>query len=285
MHAAEGLALFAAPGEHQTWQLSRRVPARVVLSETFLTRNLVAAQAVDQPYWVLAVSADHVSLWSGDKEEVAEHTDGGFPLTRTLADPDAQRKERIGDVPSVYSDEQTRKFLRTADAAGLAVLRAAPRPLFLIGEAEALAALSEVGELAGAADAHVPHGGVARGPASAVHEAVRPSLADEDERARTAALQELDDARGRERFAAGVDEVWDHVAADRAGHVVLEEHYRVTARDDGSHLIPAKPGEPDAMEDIVDEIVERTLESGGKVSFVPDGALVDNGRIAAVLRY
>lgn len=47
-YAEDGLAIFAAPGEHQVWTLSRSVPERVVLSDTFLTRNLVAAQAAER---------------------------------------------------------------------------------------------------------------------------------------------------------------------------------------------------------------------------------------------
>ena len=31
-HAEDGLAIFAAPGEHQVWTLKRSVPERVVLS-------------------------------------------------------------------------------------------------------------------------------------------------------------------------------------------------------------------------------------------------------------
>ncbi|NED01843.1 chemotaxis protein, partial [Streptomyces sp. SID6648] len=60
-YAEDGLAIFAAPGEHQVWTLSRSVPERVVLSDTFLTRNLVAAQAAERPFWVLSVAADRVT--------------------------------------------------------------------------------------------------------------------------------------------------------------------------------------------------------------------------------
>ncbi len=71
-HAEDGLVIFAAPGEHQVWSLARPVPERVVLSDTFLTRNLVSAQAAERPFWVLAVSADRVSLWSGGTDRVVE---------------------------------------------------------------------------------------------------------------------------------------------------------------------------------------------------------------------
>ena len=81
-HAEDGLVIFAAPGEHQVWSLTRPVPERVVLSDTFLTRNLVAAQAAERPFWALAVSPDRVSLWNGGGDRVTEARVGGFPMTR-----------------------------------------------------------------------------------------------------------------------------------------------------------------------------------------------------------
>ncbi|MZD07702.1 chemotaxis protein, partial [Streptomyces sp. SID5785] len=134
VHAKDGLVLFAAPGEHQVWAIDRAVPARVVVADTFLTRNLVAADAAAHPYWVLAVATDRITLWDGRGGRVVEDTGHGFPQARSLDDPDAERKERIGDMPSTYRDEATRQFFREADAALADLLRTEPRPLYVTGE-------------------------------------------------------------------------------------------------------------------------------------------------------
>ncbi|MFI1395827.1 chemotaxis protein [Streptomyces sp. NPDC020681] len=285
VHAEDGLAVFAAPGEHQVWSLGRTVPERVVLSDTFLTRNLVAAQAAERPFWVLALSADRVSLWNGGTEQVTEASTGPFPLTRSLEDPDAERKERIGDVPSTFSDEQTRQFLRDADAALGAVLKSEPRPLYVAGEAAALSLLSDVGTVAKGTATHVPQGGLATGPAAAVWQAVRPFVEAQQEKAVAGVLEELDKARGRRAFAAGVDEIWQNVTSGRVALLAVEEDYRETVRDSGGHLVPAEPGDLDAVDDIVDEIVERSLDTGAEVRIVPDGTLAEMGGIASALRY
>ncbi|MEU6673089.1 chemotaxis protein [Streptomyces sp. NPDC046925] len=284
VHAEDGLAVFAAPGEHQVWSLARTVPSRVVLSDTFLTRNVVAAQAAERPYWVLAVSADRVSLWSGTAGRVTEHEADGFPLTRSLEDPDAERKERIGDVPSTFRDEQTRRFLREADAAAAGVLRSHPRPLFVAGEAAALSLLDDVGAV-GKEATPVPHGGLAHGPADAVWQAVRPFLAARDKSELDAVLHELDAAQGRRQYAAGLDEVWQNVTTDRVRFLAVEDSYQATVRDDGGHLVPAGSDDLDAVDDVVDDIVERALDTGAQVRFVPEDTLADRGRIACALRY
>ncbi|GAA3789148.1 chemotaxis protein [Streptomyces phyllanthi] len=285
-HTEDGLVIFAAPGEHQVWSLARTVPERVVLSETFLTRNLVAAQAAERPFWVLSVSADRVTLWNGAGHRVTEERDEGFPLTRRLVEnPDAERQERIGDVRSTFRDEGTRHFLRDADTALGAVLRENPRPLYVTGEPAALSCLDDIGTVTKDA-VHVQHGGLAHASAEAVWQAVRPLVAAEDRRNIDFVARELELARGRKEFAAGVDEIRQSAEQGRVRLLAVEENYRVTVRDDrGDHLVPAESGDLGAREDIVDEIVERCLETGAEVRFVPDGTLGDAPGIAGVLRY
>ncbi|MER5750160.1 chemotaxis protein [Streptomyces sp. NPDC002088] len=284
-HAEDGLVIFAAPGEHQVWSLARPVPERVVLSDTFLTRNLVSAQAAERPFWVLSVSAGRVTLWSGGAERVTEEHVGGFPLTRSAENFDAERQEQIGDLPSTFRDEGTRHFLREADTAMSKILRDDPRPLYITGERAALSLLDEAGGATSRNAVHIPHGGLANASPDAVWQAVRPILAAEDRKNVDTVSRELVTARGRKEFAAGVDEVWQNAREARIRLLAVEENYRVTMRDDGDHLIPASSGDLDARDDIVDEIVEQCLETGADVRFVPDGTLGDAQGIAGVLRY
>lgn len=283
-HAEDGLVIFAAPGEHQVWSLSRTVPERVVLSDTFLTRNLVSAQVAERPFWVMSVSADRVTLWSGGEDRVVEDRAGGFPLIRRQENFDAEREMRRGDLPSTFTDEGTRQFLREADAAMATMLRDEPRRLYITGEDAALSLLDEIGGVAKCA-VHVPHGGLAHAGPEAVWQALQPVLREEDWKGADLVVGELVAARGRRAFAAGVDELWQNAREGRVRLLAVEENYRTVVRDDGDHLVPAEPGDLDARDDIVDEIVEQCLETGADVRFVPDGTLGDAGGIAGVLRY
>ncbi|MFF7262511.1 chemotaxis protein [Streptomyces sp. NPDC008159] len=284
-HTEDGLAIFAAPGEHQVWSLARPVPERVVLAETFLTRNLVAAQAAERPFWVLSVSSDRVALWNGGGDRVVPARTGGFPLTRDRANFDAERQQRIGDMPSAFRDEDTRHFLRDADTAMSRVLRTHPRPLYVTGETAALSLLDEIGTVTKDAT-HIPHGGLAHGTPDAVWQAIGPMIEAENRRNVDTVARRLEAARGSKAFAAGVDEVRQNAEQGRVQLLAVEENYRATVRADGGvHLVPAESGELDAREDIVDEIVERCLDTGAEVRFVPDGTLGDARGIAGVLRY
>ncbi|MEU3479184.1 chemotaxis protein [Streptomyces sp. NPDC033754] len=283
-HAEDGLVIYAAPGEHQVWSVARSVPERVVLADTFLTRNLVAAQAAEQPYWALTVAADRVALWSGGPERAVEHTADGFPLTRSLEDPDAERKEQVGDLPSTFRDEDTRVFFREAHQALRTVLASEPRPLYVIGEPPAVSLLEETGTLPQGTTA-IHQGGLGQGSESAVRKAVEPLLAAHEAALTATVVAELDAARGRREYAGGLDEVWQAVKEGRIRLLAVEEHYRTVVRDYGDHLEPADSSDLDSRDDIVDEIVEQALETGAEVRFVRDDALASAGHVAAVLRY
>jgi hypothetical protein len=288
--ALDGLVLYATTEGHQTWSLPRHVPERVVLSDTLLTRNLVAAQAQARPYWILAVAADRATLWSGSGDVLRQHEGDGFPAVPEALEWDVQHQERTGGEPSTFSDEETRRFLRTVDSSLGALLADDKRPFFLVGLPEALAVLRESGTASAASAGTVPKGGLIDGPAHALlsetAQARTGFIQSEEERVRAA----LDSARSRKEFAAGLDEVWALVRDGRAQLVAVEEHFQRTVQLTDGHLTPLD-GDPvgswedGVREDIVDELVEAALDTGAEVFFLPDGQLQEHHHIAATLRY
>jgi peptide subunit release factor 1 (eRF1) len=156
--------------------------------------------------------------------------------------------------------------------------------VFVTGEAAALSLLDDVGTVTKEAT-RVPHGGLAHAPAEAVRQAVRPLIADREKAELASVMHELDAAQGRHQYAAGLDEVWQNVRTDRVRLLAVEETYQATVRDDGGHLVPAGADDLDAVDDVVDDIVERALDTGAQVHFVPQGTLTGRQRIACALRY
>ncbi|MET9533134.1 MULTISPECIES: chemotaxis protein [unclassified Streptomyces] len=292
-YSLDGLVIFASTDEYQTWVLPREVPERVVISDSYLTRNLVAARARATPYWVLVVAATRATLWHGTQETVREHTGNSFPVTPDELQTDVEREERIGDVASTFQDEETRRFFRHVDSALAAVLAATPRPLHVVGLAPALSLLDDVGTATRHAAGKVTTGGLVNGPAPELHKELEPSLREFRERTAERTADRLDAARGRRTFAAGLDEVWESVREGRVALVAVEENFQRTVRVKDGHLVPVDPEEPEApgpdgetvREDIVDELVELALDTGAEVVFVQDGTLADHDRIAADLRY
>lgn len=145
--------------------------------------------------------------------------------------------------------------------------------------------LDEVGTAVKSAAARVTQGGLAQGPAEPLLRAVWPAVEAQAEQEVADVLKELERARSRKAFAGGIDEVWQKATAGRVGLLAVEENHQVVVKESGEHLVPAERDEQGAREDMVDETVERALDTGARVHFVPDGTLAEVGRIAAVLRY
>ncbi|MEU0808296.1 chemotaxis protein [Streptomyces sp. NPDC005970] len=292
-YALDSLVICAAKDENEVWSLPRAAPERVVFSDTFLTRNLVAARERTRPYWVLAVAVDRTTLWRGSDGNLVEERAAGFPLEPERTDnPDAEREERVGDVPGPYDDEGTRTYLRQVDTALDALLTTDPLPLYLVGLAPALSLLEEVGSAAKAADSRVVKGGLQHGPARALADALRPALREQAARHTGRVLERIGMAQGRRAFAAGLEEVWQVSKEGRIELLAVEENYQRTVRVAGEHLTPVDPEEGSpaelgaaVLEDIVDEIIETALDTGAEVAFVPDDSLAAHERIAAVLRF
>ncbi|MBQ0862477.1 hypothetical protein KBY19_11345 [Streptomyces sp. B15] len=292
MYALDTLVVFAARGERQSWQLTRRVDTeRIVIDDTFLTRNLVAARAQNRPYWVLTFDEEKARLWSGAGEQLVEEHRYGFPIEHEPNVSERERASRTGVYDTGYRDEAELQHLRDVDAGLSKVLEAEPRPLLVAGLKHGLTALADVGTRAARnALATVPKGGLANARPSVVLEAVAPARAELLRGRAEEALRRLGEAIGRTEFVAGIDEVWRAAQEGRLALLVVEEPYRQKVRLTGGHLAPAgdeavsdESGE--VRDDIVDETVEAALATDAEVVFVADGALAEHGRIAGVVRY
>ncbi|MGK5734011.1 hypothetical protein [Streptomyces sp. URMC 124] len=294
-HASDGLLLLVAPGEHHVWYVPRSVPQRVVIAKTFLTRNLVAAVRVEEPYWALALSKSEARLWDGAGETLTQSTGNGFPVRPALPDhEDALPGPHYGmPVREEGPAERERQYLRSVATALARVLEQHPRPLYVAGLRELVSHFKEILPDRGAITAEVESGGATGKSGHDLLELLRPAFAERRRARRDDVLQRLSNARGARRYTSGLDEIWQTVRQGRVALLAVEDHYQATIRTDGNGGHPqlvessTEPlsADPSLHEDVVDEIVESALDSGADVEFVPDDTLAGEDRLAAVLRY
>lgn len=286
-YALDGLAMFVNHDIARKFYLPFSVPERVVIDETFATRDLVHALYRLRRYWVLALSEKPTRLFEGVKGDLVEVENDNFPMVHTDAGgatalpggPEVQR--------SAYRDEKHRQFFRQVDAAFAPLAAADPLPLAVVGVDRYLAFFREVTKhqnlivttLTGNHDKTAAHD---------LADLVWPLVKENLDGMQMTYLQELDTAVGQRLFVAGIEHAWRMAQEGRVRTLLVDETYHVPGRVDetGLNLTVVEDREaPGVIDDAVDDLIEIVMEKGGQVRFLDAGKLDDYRQIAAITRY
>jgi hypothetical protein len=285
-HTLDGLALFASRGHASAATLPFRVRARAVVDATFATRDLVFTLNRAPRYRVLVLDEKATRLYDASTAVLDEHTAKPFPLVHTGPGGRGRLPGGRGVDASAVRDKAHAAFFRTVDGAVARLQETERLPIVVAGVERHLASFRAVtrqpeaiaGLLAGS------HGGT---PPAALGKLAWPVLQAGATLRRTQALVRLDEAVAARRYASGIDQVWRAAFEKRCETLLVEAGFEHPAdvSAEGDRLQPYSGRGPAALDDAVDEVIERTLAGGGEVFFYGEGTLGRHQRIAAVLRY
>lgn len=262
--ATVAMALCASPDFMAPVRLGRPVVRRVVVDDTFATRDLVADLNRTAAFRVITVSDRKVRLLLGDRQRLVEVRSADWPLER---EPEQNLAAWTRTVTHAVDAETRRDTLPT-------VLAGVDRA---VRTALGVAHLGVIGTVAGNHD---------RTAWVDLHHAAWPLVTDWLRTDQQRALQRLDDARSSRRFAGGIHEIWPLATEGRVELLVVEEGHMLSARVEGDRIVPATdPEHPEVVDDVIDEAIEVVLRHGGHAVMVPDGTLDEHARVAAILRY
>ncbi len=283
-HGHQSLALFANRDLVAAVTLPTRVRDRVVVDETFATRDLVHALLRSPRYRILVLGGEVTRLYAGVGAVLTENTNHGFPVRGP--DPSADDQPRYGVDRSARREARLHRDLHAIDAAVAGHLRD-DEPFLVVGSGRRLSSFRQRSHHR-ARITDTLSGTLERSPLAELAHATWPTVTQMFQRRHHEALAEVDRATGARRCAFGVQEVWALANEGRGALAVVEENYTYAARIEPhtNHLVAAADVEhPDVIDDVVDEILEVVLAKGGRVAIVPDFTLAQSGQIAMALRY
>jgi hypothetical protein len=286
-HALDGLALFVNQEIAGKFYLPFPLQERVVVDQTFATRDLVYALNRSPRYWVLALGEQPARLFEGTRDTLVEITGNGFPMTYEGPGATEPLPGGFGIGKSAYRDERRRQFFREVDAAFRQVAAAEALPLILAGVDRNLAFFNEVTAHKNLIAAALT-GSHDKTPAHELAKLVWPFMQAHTRSERLEVLKVLSAAIGDGKYAAGIISVWRMAQEGRGAILLVEEgfHYPARVEAGGLQLTPAEdPTAPEVIDDAVDELIETVLLKGGRVVFFKDGVLETHQRIAMILRY
>jgi hypothetical protein len=285
-HALDGLALFAGKDEATAIYLPFRVKARFVIDATFATRDLVFTLNRAPRYRVLVLTEKPARLFDATTNVLTEVTDKPFPMIHKGPGGASKLPGGQGINRSATRDESHREFFRQVDQALAVLQKEDPLPVVVVGVDRYLAFYQEVtkdpdaivGLVAGSHDDPSE---------SALGKLVWPVFKSGATLKRTRALVRLSEAVSLNRHASGVDQVWRAAHENRCQTLLVETgfEYPADVSADGDRLVPYTGKGAGALDDAVDELIEKVIAGGGDVFFYDTGVLDLHQSIAAVLRY
>jgi hypothetical protein len=283
-HTLDGLGLFASQVRSAAIMLPFRVKPRAVIDETFATRDLVYVFNRAPPYRVLVLS-HKARLYDAWTTVLDEHTAKPFPLVHRGPGGASKLPGGQGINRSAVRDDAMRAFFRSVDDAVDAVQKANALPLVVVGVERNLAFYREVTRR-GASIIGMLAGNHEQSPPNTLGKLVWPVFDAGATLRRTEALVQLDKAVGAQRHSSGIDQVWRAAVGGRCRTLLVEKEFKYPAdlSPKGDRLLPYTGKGTASLDDAVDELIERVMDSGGEVFFYPTGDLAAHQRIAAVLR-
>ena len=320
-NSRDGLACFVAEGTTRFVRLDGECPTLNVVADDFHLRPLLLAAARDGEFYVLAITRDHVSLFKGDSERLAEiepegmitgiedvtwktdfedaagfHPDGtgggmpgdGFDAGRGGGGQDgAPRYHALGRSPEDYDDVEFEKFLSQVAKAVDAELVHSDAPLLLIADPRTVGWYRKEARYR-----HLIDDDIQKNPQDysfdemhgAAWEKVRPHL----NRGRDEALERLEARLGSGDEPAS-NELSTLVKAAQDGRIdtlFLARHSG--ERDWGTYDADSRKldyGEGPGAQDLVNLVAVETMRNGGTVQVMPEAKVSELGQAAAILRY
>jgi len=228
-------------------------------------------------YYVISLSKRTNALFEAFRDTLIDIRNGGFPVEPPTRMWDSAEADDEG--------ERLRKMLRIVDECFSQHYEEEPLGLVVVGDSEMLSAFLS---MTAHRDAIV---GCVEGDHSATSlrdlgRIVWPIVKDAMSGLRDRAKHDLEIAENQRHIAFGLDSVSQWAAAGAGRTLIVEGDYHVRGsirETDGSVAVSREVDVMEAMDDLVDVIIEKVLAAGGRVVFVPDGSLMKYERIVLLL--
>ncbi|MDN5788158.1 hypothetical protein [Pseudorhodobacter sp.] len=303
-HTLDGIAVFATPELFKVYNLQRTVKEKAIVADSFHTKPLVRILQSADRFNVLGVSRHGATLFEGNRYALDEvKLEADFPqdledVIRAGRDDPERAKRAHGptgpgqttrhgmNVRRELTDNETRRFFRAVDEA-VAKTYSKPSGLPLL-----LAALPEH---------HSLFREVSNNPALMAQAIdVDPaSISDEELRKRAwdivlpryterldALIEQFGTSKANDRGSADLTEIGKAAAAGRIATLLIDADRVVPGRFDPEtgHVAFARLEDPD-VDDLLDDLGEHTLRTGGDVVVVPPKQMPSDTGIAAIYRF
>jgi hypothetical protein len=304
-HRTAGLAILSSPETFEIFELQRPVRELLVVADSFHTKPLLRILQSADRYQILCLNRHEAKLYEGNRDALdpVELTNVPATMIETLGDQRTQRHQMVGSY-GLYAggggkalfhghgsttdevENDTIQFFRAIDR-GVLEQHSRPSGLPLM-----LAALPELHD----SFRQVTHnpflmaGGIMTNPEALsldqlnklAWENVEPLYLD-----RLEGLKEnFHTERSRQAASADLSDIAKAVVAGRVGLLLVEADREIPGRfDRATGAILFEPLASPEVDDLIDDVMEAVLRTGGEVIVVPAARMPTDTGLAATFRF
>jgi len=278
----ESLVLFANQEMAEFTRLPIKVVDRVIIDNTFATRDLVRAMHQESSYYVLVISRQNARLIEAYNDKVVLEHKGDFPIKNKLYTTDRQ------DLSSNKgTDNLIEEFFNRVDKIVQANIKDNPLPILLATETRNVHHYTKVADKKHIIIGHINKNRDDEKAHHIIPEAWEVAKAINKERI-AARISELHKAVGAGKFLSDLSEIWNAIQHGRGQTLFIKKGYFQPAILKDDMVIPVEKFEKDqkgVIDDIIDEMIEFNLAFGGDNVFLEGDQLDKFKGLALVTRY
>jgi hypothetical protein len=280
----KSVAIFVSPGTEKVFYLDVQVERRIVVDDAFAIRDLVYSKKFNLQYLILFLSSRSSKMYLGNASDLT--------LIKSNARRDAGEFERdMPEIVSNFSDPLKHKeillnkFIHQMDEGLSLILKAYPFPVFVLGVKRVLGHFKEISKNDKSIAEYI-YGNYEGAGKQEILRAMSPHIKNWKLIKQRAILKDIERARGDERLATGMKDVWQAVSHKNGRLLIVEKDFLYPARKN-DHPRAIYEEDPDSndpffVKDRVDEVMGKILENGGDVEFIDNGLLEHCEHIALI---
>lgn len=280
----DSLILFVSDTVAKHLHLPLRVENRVVIDKSFATRDLVRLLHMKTNYFVLVLSEYKARLIEAFNETLIREVGSPFPIentdlysTNTIELKNAERQKNL-----------LSEFYNRIDKAVNEIRNDNPKPVLICSQEMNYREYLKIADIKESIlPVFVRGNKLYQDAKEIIHESWKIVSAYEIEK-NSERIKELEEAVGSGKFLSDANEIWNATNEGRIRTVFIEEDLFRSARIDKNTITfvtESERNKPDVVDDVYDEIIEASMNSGADVVFFKKGELQQFQGLGAVTRF
>lgn len=283
-HNQESLLLFVNENIAETIKLPIEVEDRVVIGNTFSSRDLVRASKLQEEYYILVLSRDKARLIEAMNDQETQEVGDPFPVVNLNLYPSTDKEQSKAKQWDLLIEE----FFNRVDKALWVATNQRPHPVLVCTEERNFHHFMKITDHREKIIGHMNTNRIEEKNPIIVLEAW-PLILKRLKLKNKQRVNELHIAVNTGKLISDTGEIWRALNEGRGQTLFVKQGYYQPARI-VNNLVevvegPASLEQEDIVEDIIEKMIDVNLKNGGDVVFLPEDDLKDYGGLALVARF